>query len=559
MSRASTDQQKKPRAKGDPFMLGLLTLAVAPAFGLGMGFGAGSVAIIGGLVALFAVIAFLGGSLRADARVIAIVTPCLFVASVGPRLLSEVSQAAAIAATVAIVFVGALLPLISPRLVNVGQGVGMATLFSYGSAVAGPYSATQLCLAVLAGLIVAIALRVLFGARDPRRATRGAVASVLDAERPDVAGAFEKWLDDARPTWLGRALDAAVRYRAALGEVRWSGRVRPDEGAADAATVLTARASDLARRLRSRSALAASAELPSLSDELAAVAAVSSASAHLDAVEDAMVDRDTTPAPLTAEQRSMIRVLRRPASRARKAQVRHAIRTAVGILAILVVAAQLRSGDPLVASVLLATYAILQASWKESLTRAVPRFIGVGVGAVLALAIILFAPQSALLPVSLVALVVGLWYITGRPSIGYGCMVLVSVGLNASTRNLDPSATLAEYTVLMLAGLSIGLFFGFLVVPGGQAPSAARPRPGGLDRDGGGGVRAHGSGGWGRRPRGPRGDRRPGGPVGRLRAPGRAGHAPRPELRRGSHRSGHPGHAPADRPRRARRAEAPPH
>lgn len=161
MSRASTDQQKKPRAKGDPFMLGLLTLAVAPAFGLGMGFGAGSVAIIGGLVALFAVIAFLGGSLRADARVIAIVTPCLFVASVGPRLLSEVSQAAAIAATVAIVFVGALLPLISPRLVNVGQGVGMATLFSYGSAVAGPYSATQLCLAVLAGLIVAIALRVL--------------------------------------------------------------------------------------------------------------------------------------------------------------------------------------------------------------------------------------------------------------------------------------------------------------------------------------------------------------------------------------------------------------
>ncbi len=128
-------------------MLVFAVVAVAPAFFLGSAVGAGSVAMIGALVALFALIALLGGRLRADMRMAIVVLPCLVVASVVPRLVSEVSRVASIAAVVAVLFVAALLPVLGSRYVGVGQGVGMASLFSYGSAVTGPFRPTQLVLA----------------------------------------------------------------------------------------------------------------------------------------------------------------------------------------------------------------------------------------------------------------------------------------------------------------------------------------------------------------------------------------------------------------------------
>jgi hypothetical protein len=49
------------KPKGSPVVLILMIAACGPAFALGTAFGAGAVAIIGAFVALFSLIAFLGG------------------------------------------------------------------------------------------------------------------------------------------------------------------------------------------------------------------------------------------------------------------------------------------------------------------------------------------------------------------------------------------------------------------------------------------------------------------------------------------------------------------
>ena len=375
---------------------------------------------------------------------------------------------------------------------------------------------------MLAGVLVALVVRVLFGAGDPREETRLRIAGVLDARRPDVSGALETWVSDGRPTWLGQVLDGAVRYRIGLQETEREVRTRserPAEPAAErpsAAGVepLRRRAAQLAEQVRAKdpdlsadggnvsgaadvSDAADAADVSDAADaagvaddeaaprptaatgapdpsENAVSTAAGTASAGLDQVAAALAHRDDSTATPHAQERELYRAARRPTWRARSTYVRHAVRTALGMLIMLVITATLRPGDPLVATVLLAAFAILQASWSESLARARPRLVGVVVGALVAFGVFLFAPAAALLPVSLVALVVGLWVITDRPAIGNGCMVLVSVGLNVSTRHLDPVGTLVEYTVLMLAAVFVSLVLGFVVVPGPRLPSLDR-------------------------------------------------------------------------------------
>lgn len=467
---AGGDGNRSLIPKGDPVVLLLMIAAIVPSALLGAALGAGGVTVVGALVALFALIAFLGGPLRSDIRLAAVLAPFLLAAGVVPRLLSEVSQPAGIAAVVAIVFVGALLPILGPRFDSVAQGIGMVTLFAYGAAVTGSFEPHQLVLAVIAGLIVAFALRVLFGLSDPRKETRAAIAGVLDRQSPMTAGAFDTWVNDGAPVWLGEALEGAVRYRVAAQEAASVARVRGDAGALATLDVLSERAESLAEQMRAKGeATRAGAPAPVLDAD--APASIQSAEAGLDMVAAALGHRDGESAHLTRAQRAAIRVARRPAVRPRSIQLRHAIRTAIGILVMLVLAAMLRPGDPLVATVLLAAFGILQASWKQSLAKAWPRLVGVLVGAALVYVVFLTVPPGWLLPLSLVALVVGLWYMTAAPAIGYGCMVLVTVGLNVSTRHLDPTGTLLEYTALMMAAVLVATVVGFAVVP------ALRPLP----------------------------------------------------------------------------------
>ncbi|RZT84210.1 putative membrane protein YccC [Pseudonocardia sediminis] len=448
-------------------MLLLFSVALIPTFVVGSAVGAGPASVVGGFVALFSLIAFLGGPLRPDLRLAAVVSPVLLFSAIVPRLLSEISRPAAIAVVVVIVFVAALLPVRGPRFVTVGLGLGMVTLFAYGMALTGPAGPWQVVVAAVTGLAIAVVLRVLFGVADPSKPTREKVADVLDSDSPALEAAFDTWLSDGLRRWLGEALGAASRYRLALHSAEATDRPDPEDATGEALTGIRARAHDVAERLR--------AKKPGSVDDAAGPAPagfLADAAAALDAVERASADRRPDRVPLDTDRHRRVRdALRRPTLRLRSIQLRHAVRTAFGLLLVLVLTAYLPPGDPLVVTALLTTFGILQASWRETFDKARPRVVGLVAGAVLTVLILLFVPAGYLLAVAGVALVAGLWNMTARPALAYTFMVCVTVGFNTSLRHLDPGRTLVEYAVLTLAAVVVGVVVGFAVVPG------LRPEP----------------------------------------------------------------------------------
>ncbi|MER5391588.1 FUSC family protein [Saccharopolyspora sp. NPDC002686] len=454
------------RAKGSPLLLVLFAVALVPTFLVGYAVGAGSASVVGGFVALFSLLAFLGGPLRPDLRLAAALSPLLLFAAIVPRLLGEVSRPAAIAVIVVIVFVAALLPVRGPRFVTVGLGLGMVTLFAYGMALLGPVGPWQVVVAAVTGVVIAVLLRVLLGISDPSKATRAKIADVLDAEVPDLDAAFDTWLADGRRRWLGAALGAASRYRLALRSaeaIQRAGRAELDEALASART----RAEGLAERIRAKKpAPEASAEQAASGTRL-----LSDASAALDAVERAVDERDTSRVPLADRHHRLREAVLQPSVRLRSIQVRHAVRTAFGLLLALVLTSYLPPGDPLVATALMTTFGILQASWRATLSKARPRVIGLLAGAALSAVIVLVVPTPYLPVVAGVALLIGLWNMMARPTYAYTFMVVVTVGFNASLRHTDPVHTLVEYALLTLAAATIGVVIGFAVVPG------LRPEP----------------------------------------------------------------------------------
>ncbi|KAA5834968.1 hypothetical protein F1721_09135 [Saccharopolyspora hirsuta] len=451
-------------AKGSPLLLVLFAVALAPTFLVGYAVGAGSASVVGGFVAMYSLIAFLGGPLRADLRLAAALSPLLLFAAIVPRLLGEVSRPAAIAVLVVIVFVAALLPLRGPRFVTVGLGLGMVALFAYGMALIGPAGPWQVVVAAVTGVVIAVVLRVLLGLPDPSKATREKIADVLVADVPATAAAFDTWLADGRRRWLGIALGAASRYRLALHAAE---AVQRAEQVDDALDALRARARDIAERLRAKRPGAAQP----VENSPAVPAFAAEAAAALDAVERAVDQRDTSRVPSADRHHRLRDAVLRPSVRLRSIQVRHAVRTAFGLLLILVITAHLPAGDPLVATALLTTFGILQASWRETLTKARPRVLGLIGGAALTAVSILVVPAAYLPVVALAALVVALWNMMARPALAYTFMVVVTVGFNTSLRHTDPVRTLVEYAALTLVAVLIGVLVGFAVVPG------LRPEP----------------------------------------------------------------------------------
>ncbi|WP_182524401.1 hypothetical protein [Nocardioides dongkuii] len=451
------------RPGGSPALLFLMAIAVVPAVMLADTFDAGPAAIIGGMAGLFGLVAFMGGPLRADLRTAAVVSPLLLFGAVVPRLLAEVSRPAAIALVVVIGFVAALLPLRGPRFAHTGLGLGMLTLYGYAYATRGAADHQQLIAAAVAGIVVAVLVRVALGISDPSGPTREQVAAVLVADdaAAATATAFDTWLSDGRQRWLATALEGASRYRLALRAGELTATADPSGAAA-----LRTRAAGLADQVR--------AKHPPASDGTTGSTAVplAEATAALDTVEQAAHQRDTTAVVLDRGDRHDFRsAVLHPSGRLRSIQVRHALRTALGLLVMLVVTSGLEPGDPLVATVLLTTFGILQASWRDTLTKARNKVIGLVAGSSAVAVILLTVPGRYLTAVAAVSLALGLWYIVTRPALGAAFMVVVSVGFNAVTRDLDPGELLLQYAGLTATAVAVGLVLGFAVVP------AFRPAP----------------------------------------------------------------------------------
>ncbi|MCD9199761.1 FUSC family protein [Aeromicrobium wangtongii] len=460
---------KKP-PKGSPMLFALMLIVVVPAVVLADEWGAGSAGIIGGLTGLFSLVVFMGGSLRADLRVVTVMAPLLVFAAAVPRLVAESSRPAAIALVVLLGFVAALLPVLGPRFANAGMGLGMTTVFSYGYAPQGGADHRQVFAAAVAGVAVALALRLLMSAGDPSKPTREQVAEVLVSDDPTTATshAFGMWLDDGRPRWLADVLDASSRYRADLHIAERSRTVPADDVVA-----LHDRARRLSDQIKAKPGKkpadpedAASPQAPV--PEHAGLAAASRA---LDDIEQAVRQRDTTPVQIEHDQRHQLKgALLHPSDRVQSIQLRHALRMALGLLLMLIITSGLDRGDPLVSTVLLATFSILQASWRDTLTKATNKVIGVASGSIAAAVILLVVPERFLVAIAAVSLCLGLWYIVSRPALGYGFMVVVSVGFNAVSRDLDPVNLLLQYVGLTAAAVVVGLVVGFAVVPAFRAP-----------------------------------------------------------------------------------------
>lgn len=459
--------------KGSPLLILALVITLVPAYLLGSAAGAGPASILAGFIATFSTLALMGGALRPDLRLALWLVPLLLLASAVPRLLAEISRPAAAVMVAVLIFSTSLLPLWGTRLNNVGFGVGMVTLFGYGTAFTSAVSPWQLVVAALSGTGFAVALRVMIGVADPSKDTRHALADVIDGEGGElnVAVALDKWAVDGRQRWLGDALAAAVRYRLALSSADALNRLEPSQRGESALGEVRDRAAQLADQLRTKNPRIAARESEVDTDpaELASSGPVcgylAAAQDALHELENALVERDHSKVQPTSSEHTFRREALRPAVRLRSVQLRHALRTALGVSIVLIATTYLSPDDPLVATALLTVFGILQASWRESVAKAVPRVVGVFVGAAILALAVSIVPVSGLPALALVALLIALWNMTARPAVAFAALVVVTVGLNTSTRNLDPVALLVEYAGLTVFAVVVGLVVGFSAVP----------------------------------------------------------------------------------------------
>lgn len=469
--------------KGGPEVLILLLVVAIPAVAVGQLLHVGSATIIVAFVALTTLMASIGGALRSDLQILLAVGPVIAIAATAPRLLAEISPLAAIPLITLLIFVAALLPIRGPRFATVGMGLGMATLLAYAIPLNGPTGPGQLLPAAALGVLVAAALRTLMGIGDPNKVVRTAIADVLTNDNPDLGAAFGNWLAARPAQWLGEALTAAARYRTGYHALQAITVNMPGTDRAqleDTLATLRSRASVIAEQIRSKHAPApgiADEAQPNAETGVAATAGPASVPAglvadlaglhhELDRAQGAALARDTSRVAMPGRYRRRVgTAIAQTVLHARTAAVRHALRTTLGVFLALLVSLRLPTGDPLLPTLLITVFTVLQTTWTASLAKARQRVLGVVVGALAVALTILLAPASWALPIAIAGLIVGLWNITARPAVSVAAMIVMSVGINSALRHTDPTYTLLEYVGLTLAAVLLGFVVGFAVVP----------------------------------------------------------------------------------------------
>lgn len=414
--------------------------------------GLGASTIIAGFTAIFFTLGVGGGALRADLRKVAWFGPLTALSASVPRILAEHDQGAALGLVCLIIFTAGLLPVLGRNHAQAGLGLGLATLLGFALQTE-TGSPIQTVGAAFVGVRFVVLLRILIKFRDPSDVTRQLVAETLTQAEPGFEAAYTMWLRDRPAHWLGESLHLAVGYRTVRNLL-----APADAGIADL------RAGEVAAVIAAREPVAPSRaeEDPPPPNPVLARALLA-----LDRIEAAAVRRDATLVPdAAATRRAFALASVRSALTWRSPILRHALRTTVGVLLTFLLAwATVGSRDPLVTSMVTASFAILQISWAQTLVKARQRVIGVVGGAALMAVALWILPPELLLPLSLLAALTGLWLIASNQVLSIGSFVVVSVGMNVVGRDLDPARTLLEYVLLLFAGVAIGLLVGFAVVP----------------------------------------------------------------------------------------------
>ncbi|OXM48132.1 FUSC family protein [Amycolatopsis alba] len=459
-----------------PGLLVVLLVVLGGVSGLGFLLGLGNAAVLAALTALFCLMAAVGGPLWADLRLLAWFAPALILAVGVPRLLGAVSQWAAIGLLVVVVVVAGMLPVLGARFVTVGLGLGMASLFGYGFQLTGTASAGQILGAPALAVGVVLLLRILMGVRDPAKQTREALADALIEGTQERAAKL--WLADRPRRWTASVLGGTFRYRAATGllEIRRK-RLNHDEigETLDAAKEEATRIAEAVRSATAPKDVEPVRRMEPTGLPGATARLVTALWDALETIRTAATERDESRVDVPKGLRKELRRIELSGAFSwQSPQFRHALRCGIGVALALVVAS-FRPGDPLTVSFLLGTFAIMQPEWRDSLSKAWQRIGGSLGGAVVLTLVLWLLPQGFLLPIGLVALLGGFSFMQTRPAMFNGCMVLMSVGMNATTRHLDPRYVLVEYLLLMVLAGAIALLFGFAAIP-------CVPKPGPAER-----------------------------------------------------------------------------
>ncbi|RJQ74671.1 FUSC family protein [Pseudonocardiaceae bacterium YIM PH 21723] len=445
-------------------------LVIAIVAGLGYWLGLGPATILGALLAMFSMIIAFGGALYPDLKLLAKFGPAMILATVGPRLLAEVSQPAAIAVVVLIIFWISLLPAIGPRFITVSIGLGIATLFGYAFRLQGHAEVEQVIAAPVLAVLVVIVMRVLFGLKDPDQPTRAAVAALLVSKDPSVVDwGIRSWRVDRQRRWLGEVLDGALRFRTRrmLLLERLDQLHKLD---ADPIRDIIEAAEKEAQALSA--AVTAATGAPEASDRPPTPGSLPGATAKLidelwdalDHVRDALGNQDRSPTnSLLGAEYAGRRVIDQLSWES--AQFRHALRCAFGVLIALIIVAN-RPGDPLAQSFLIAVFVIAQPDFRTSAQKAWQRSAGTLLGGFALVAVQWLLPTKALLPIGLAAVFLGFSVQLVYPIVFNACMMLMIVSVNVTTRHLAPGPLLIEYMVLILVAVGLGLLVGFAVIPG---------------------------------------------------------------------------------------------
>ncbi|MBK0865684.1 FUSC family protein [Saccharopolyspora sp. HNM0986] len=442
-------------------------------------------ALIGGLTAVFALVAAGGRSLRSDLHRFSWFGPALvLVMALGPVLYGIPVLAGSLVAVV--VFGSGMLPALGEQYRVSGQTFAAATLFSSTTGIGSDQPAWMLFLCTVAGALFALVLRVLIGIGDSTRATRAAVARTLLEPGPGVLeSAASAWRADGSTTWLGQVLAGAARFRAArealLAQAEQADRIEAERLhriVAEADLV----AAELARAVRSR----ACSGLPAMArvDPAQAVVsaggrqdlpeAVAGMNQGLDRIRGAVVQRveapASPPAPGGAKQRAIGGI--KAHLSLRSSLFRHALRCtlAVGIGLVIV----LLLHDPSASTLLLALYVVLAPAARDSMNGALERTGGAVLGVVFLAALITLLPGVYLLvPAVVAAMLLGVERLRTDYQVLLSSLIVITA-VDQAMRLDRPLANVAiSFASNTAVGAAIALGVGyvsFIVLPSSMVP-----------------------------------------------------------------------------------------
>jgi uncharacterized membrane protein YccC len=453
------------------FGTGLFALMTAVAI-LAIVLGFGAAAILAALSVMLVLLAAFGGPLRSDLLMMAWFGPTFILAVGGVHLLANVSHLWAIPLIVAIVFIAGLLPAFGARYTTAGTALVLGVLIAFGLQLPSNLSVVSIFGGIALAVIVITLVRFLMGVRDPSLIARKAIARVLvnaDIEAVDNAG---KTLRAVRPKqWMSEALSGAEAY--CVARLMLTARLEelPQESAVHLRSILDEadkEARDLVGLIEPRkpptntspAQSAGRASADGLPVDLQNI--VASLWRSLDRVRTAALRRDNTSATIPKLPATSFYDTARAIFSWDSSILRDALRCASVILVVLIIASLTR-GNPLNATFLTTSFAIMQPTPLGTAAKALQRTAGAVFGVCIAGGLALIMPPHILLPLAILALFLALPFMLKNMTIYYAMLAVMTLLLGISTKRLPLSVGLIEYLLYIIVAVLIALLFIFVV------------------------------------------------------------------------------------------------